>query len=238
VIIEFIGPPGTGKSFAARFARDLLAQKGQPAVLASDYMAAWRKRDRFAYGLTLVKYSALFIFRNLLLVSKVFLQQTFPLARAGDLSLLRSFLSSGSFFYYFKQEAFRKHFVLFDGSLQHFAVSLFASEERRADLDQIKSYYARVPRSDVSVFVRSSIEACLERLQTRELPRRIQGKGQNEIKVFLQNQLDVLEVWLATISEGVYEIDNSSTKDEFQKKLENLVVRILETKAVASPLVN
>jgi thymidylate kinase len=232
MIIEFVGPPGTGKSFAARFTRDLLAQQGQQAIFASEYMAAKRKENKFVYGLALVKYSILFFIRNPMLVGQVLLQQSIPLARAGDLSLLRSFLSSGSFFYYFQRARFLPDPVIFDGSLQHFSVSLFASEKRRAGLRQIAAYCARVPKPDVSVFVRSSIAACMERLRTRELPRRIQGQGPNEIKTFLQNQLDVLEVWFSANSKTAYEIENSSTKEKFQQGLEDLVDRILETAMV------
>ncbi|HXV63087.1 MAG TPA: hypothetical protein VEK15_20470 [Vicinamibacteria bacterium] len=234
MIVEFVGPPGAGKSTLRDAARTILRELGVSAMLAREARircferthpgrligiaspSARRERLMDAAGRRLLKlYRLPFCLHNRALTRHVFSELwRRPLSTGDRRKVLRFFLRDGAFHHYFGDHLLPKEALVLSEGLVHRVTSIHASAGQEPDAAWIAKYSALLPRSDLVISVRAPVELCAKRVVARGLYRRYIG---NDLNRFLLNSARTIGVAVDTIRKSgwnVIEVRNEGSSPD------------------------
>jgi thymidylate kinase len=80
----------------------------------------------------------------------------------------------------------RLDLVLCDEGVAHRSITLFVRSRPQLELDRLRSFLRSWALPDVVVHVRASLERCAERTRSRGVPKRLEGKGDAELRAFVE----------------------------------------------------
>jgi hypothetical protein len=118
--------------------------------------------------------------------------------------------------------------LLLDEGYVHRVVQLFASAVEEPDRRVIDEYLATVPRPDLLVAVHAPVERCVERVRTRGVWTRLEGRADAELERFVASAHRAVEFAVTHARDhgwALVEVDNSGDGlDEAQTMVRETVV--------------
>lgn len=251
MIVEFLGNSGAGKTTLIPGLIEFLQGRGLTAMSVTEaihcYMrntplgrvvclftpqalrrpALWRV---FSY-VTLKLHIVGFTVQNPRLVYYVVASQLRrPIPWRHRRLILRLFLRMAGTYQFLRSRARPDEILVFDEGFAHRAVHLFVSESEQPDPEQIIAYLRLLPRSDLVVWVRASLDACLARIFARGLQVRLRGLETREVVRFVRNADQVVNVVSRYLEDSGWEIvrvENDGDPAMSAAELQRSVARIL-----------
>jgi len=261
MIIEFVGPPGAGKSELKKMAMKILPELGFQALTSYEARVLSLNRSslgRLITALTPQKWregllSA--VSRRLLILHRLsFAIKNFQLIRLA-LGQLRErtipleqkrviqefFLRDCSFYQFFKKRLKSNEALVLSEGLVHRITSLHTSAEQEPNLEEIQNYIKLIPKADLLISVNTCKEKCSERVISRGEYRR---QLDNNLTSYIENAQKTLEIALKEIRQGgldYLEVNNNTllheTRATMRRLLSNKFAHKGEQKAAVYSLV-
>jgi|GEM_PF-4085752 len=193
MIIEMAGPPGAGKSTVAKLLKAALEEKGLTAYWAEQAEAEYISRSKVLAPLTKAWNALRGTFQNPGLVWPTLRAQfsrQLPLRYRAW--IFKVFLWTLARHRLLKVKLPPEEIAIFDAGLLHLSVSLFTSEKLPATAEGIIRYVRRLPQPDLLVYVNAPLDLCLQRLENRTLPLRLQALEGEAVAPFVAHQAEAL----------------------------------------------
>jgi thymidylate kinase len=230
--IEFIGPPGAGKTTLIPAAAEALDQRGLTAytvVEASRPFAArtlagaavnalaprrwrgpllWRVFSRLSALSRLRFYAAN---RELLRMVRASQRRRPAAAGSRERRVLYWYHRHAGYYQFLTSRAADNELLLFDEGFR--VVQLFSSAVEQPQLETVRAYVALLPRPDLTIAVKTPAQLCQQRIYSRGLWQRFAGKSQEEVNQFVLNANLATTLALDAAREAgwpLVEIDNSA----------------------------
>jgi thymidylate kinase len=238
MIIEFVGVPGSGKSTLFYQTQQFLTESNHPVVVLRDASRLFASRGRFGRLISRVAplpvrdrttWSAYARLRGLerfrfqrqhpgLVQHVIAVQSQRPAeARVRQRGLLSYFNRLVQNYTLVTRLLRPGEVLLMDEGFVHRVVQFYVSDVEQPNLDSMRAYLARIPRSDLVVHVTAPLDTCLSRVYQRGLWEHFADKNEQQIARFLANAMTVTTATVSTLqNQGwqVLEIDNSDVSPE------------------------
>lgn len=208
-----------GQSFIGRMGKLLIPMPYQKPVL-------WRI---FSYGVVRL-YTVKFMVKHRHLTRYVFTSQLRrPIPLSHRRLILRLFFNMAGQYTYFQNRLSSGQALIFDEGFVHRATHLFVSATEEPDAAQVEKYLSLIPRPERIIFVKTSLEQCLSRINQRGLQVRLRNLPAHSVATFVQHAaqvVDFISSYAKTAGWQIIEIDNNNDLsvgvNQLQKKIENL----------------
>jgi hypothetical protein len=246
MIIEFVGPPGAGKSELVSIARIILAELGLNAM-SSDRTARllclkraplgklivliapqrWQERILSAVSRRLLMLHRLyFAFQNRSLVlHAVRLLFGTNLSSKDRRTILGYFLRDCSFYQFFRDRLRPDEVLVLGEGLVHRITSLYTSAQEEPHPHEILKYIGLLPQPDFLIWVNTEIGTCVNRVISRGEYRRYLDE---ELTPYVRNSARTLEIAMRDIEERGWprgEVNNNGKLDESAAVLRNILTK-------------
>ena len=232
--IEFIGPPGAGKTTLIPAAAEALEQRDLTTYTvvqaarpfarrtlpgaAVDLLAPQRWRDPLLWR----------VFSQLSALNRIRFfaahGQLFRLVRASqwrrpaaaesrERRVLYWYYRHAGYYQFLTGRAKAHEVLLSDEGFLHRVVQLFSSAVERPQLETVSAYVAQLPQPDLTIAIMAPAELCEQRIYSRGLWDRFGHKSREEVSQFVRNAHRASELALGAAREAgwsVLEIDNSA----------------------------
>ncbi len=111
---------------------------------------------------------------------------------------IHAFLRTGSLYQCIKQQEFSKQNIIFDEGMIQKSIMFIPTQvelNQQEDSSNISGYLNSVPKPDVVIFIKTSIENSLQRMHSRPdgLTERLQSRDEKQILSFLSRGMDHFE---------------------------------------------
>lgn len=262
MIIEFIGAPGAGKTTLMPTVKDFLRERGfqpwsvveagRPFVKRSSlgrWVDVWMPASLRGAVLWQAFYQASKLerrnFRNehrALMESVNEFQSERPISRTDRDHVLRWFHNLTGQYRFLNERARHDDVLIFDEGFSHRVVQLFASENEIPDLASVKDYLSRIPKPDLIIHPKASLETCLERVYQRGIWERFRSKDEASISRFMSHAHTIVNFaveYLLIRGWTILDVDNdgqspAAAQVQLQQKLSS--VYSLEQHKISLPL--
>jgi thymidylate kinase len=256
MIVEFIGTPGAGKTTFMPVVRDHFKEQRFKAYSVLEAarpfagrtipgkvvrMLTWGKLQRFLLWQVFYVFSFAYQPRfsrqhRKLMKSVLDFQKQRPIPKPDLKHVLRWFIHLTGSYEFLKGYAQPDDMLIFDEGFAHRAVQLFASENETPDLVSVAGYLDLIPKPDLIILPRASIEVCETRVFERGVWERFEMKGREETSKFIKNAHRIVNFAVCYIKEKgwtVIEVDNdqesiANSKSALKRNLAELVVHLPE----------
>jgi thymidylate kinase len=249
MLIEFAGPPGSGKTTLAQGLVERRTKLGDAIFLADDAVSVFNKRLQF--GSTVSTFlgpgqqrSVLGKFFRLLspwyyykfrfnhrafskIVQVSFQNRSIP---RDHVDLVRSYFERAMIYYQFISDHRRpSETIIFDEGFAH-RITHFASEEEIPDVHQIESYYQNKPGCDVLVYLDLPVKTCEQRVLSRGLQGRMKDLNSVQVHKFILHSKQALEIGINSIEDQDAEIIRLGEDGDLDESIAILEARIFTSK--------
>jgi hypothetical protein len=231
MIVEFIGAPGAGKTSLLPVVVEFLAAReftARTAVEAARPFTARAFPGSALAQLAPIRWQGPILWQMFYLQSKVnrlrFLgrhghfvwsvwrfQRTRPIGRADRHHVWHWFYHHTGVYEFLRRRLRPDEALLFDEGFIHRVVQLFASENETADPEAVRGYVDQLPRPDLLIYPRATLDVCARRVYARGLWDRFQNKMPAETARFLAQTQVVVQWAVERARENgwlVVEVDN------------------------------
>jgi thymidylate kinase len=207
LIVEFTGAPGSGKSTLASHVLARAREQGIAVVECREILPVYLKTGPMAWLVRALLPAARFDHRRLRLHQQFdhpLLLPRFAARHPRGWKLFRDELERIRTetpeeharierwvergirqFVMARARSSRLDLVLCDEGIAHRSITLFVSSRPELELARLRSFLRRWALPDVVVHVRASLERCAERTRSRGVPKRLEGKGDAELRAFV-----------------------------------------------------
>ncbi|NOH10457.1 MAG: AAA family ATPase [Chloroflexi bacterium] len=226
MIIELSGPPGAGKSTIVKMLFEGLAKSSQKAMspIQAEQALFGESKLRTAFqeflylvGLFVRSSPSLIALFSRHMFRKIPWNHKYWLLRW----LLRTIAQSAML-----RAKLGNEVIVFDEGPFHQAATFFTSGNETAGDREIAKILQLVQASDLLLIVSVPEERCLQRLEGRKLPYRLQGKSRHEKKQFLHNQAEAIRHGL-NVAEGLgwncVVVNNAQSLDTTRTEVEHIL---------------
>jgi len=216
MIIEFVGPPGAGKSELKKMAMKILPELGFQALTYYEARVLCLKRaplGKLIEACAPQKWREKIhssVSRRLLMLNRVaFAIKNYQLMRIaiGQLRhrtipfeekrmIWEFFLRDCSFYQFFRKRLEQSEALVLSEGLLHRLTSLHSSADEEPNVEEILSYIKIIPKPDLLISVNTSTKKCAERVISRREYRRYLDK---KLAHYIQNSKRTLEIALQGI---------------------------------------
>ncbi len=242
--IEFLGTPGSGKTTLLPALASYLQEHNWKPYTVVEAARPFARRTRVGKLVSRLTPSSLrrpllwqvfyvaslsarrkFYAQNQILIDRVFsFQHTRP-AEAGvqERGVLYWFERLAGYFEFLKTLAQPGEILLFDDGFVHRVVHLFASDAETPDPERIRQYLDLIPRPDLVILPRTSLEICEQRIIQRGIWKHARHKSAEELRRYLANADAVVNTTYDYLRENnwpLITLENGSARtDEVQAEL-------------------
>ncbi|MHA1231706.1 MAG: hypothetical protein ACTSPQ_13750 [Candidatus Helarchaeota archaeon] len=210
--IELTGIPGSGKSTILRLIEKYFRKKGYKVYNKDNIIQcsdAYLFKNRYFKNLfsllpnkfkdpiliklidhTFIrhKYELKFLLNNIQIFDYIInLNNNRPISENHINLVIKWFISTAGRYEIWKVNNNNNNSILvLDEGFVHKIVSLFVSiEEETINFQEIEKYLNMIPKIDLLIKIEANEHLCMNRIITRKLPVRLEGKSENEIIEFL-----------------------------------------------------
>jgi len=120
--------------------------------------------------------------------------------------------------------------LLLDEGICYRPISLFVSEDKILEYEQIKTYFELIGLPQVIFYIKPNIEKSIERMKIRGFPKRIENKSMATKIQYLKNVERSLQIILSYLKSNdiyIFEIKNEH-ENNFKEKLTAKLNKILD----------
>jgi RecA/RadA recombinase len=207
-IVEFTGAPGSGKSTLASHALARAGERGIAAVECREILPVYLKTGPMARLVRTLLPAPRFDHRRLRLHQQLEFPLLLPRFAARhprgwrmfreELERIRTetpeeharierWVERGIRRYVMaRARTSRLDLVLCDEGIAHRSINLFVSSRPDLELARLRGFLRRWALPDAVVHVRASLERCAERTRSRGVPKRLEGRGDDELRAFVR----------------------------------------------------
>ena len=247
MIIEFAGPPGSGKSTITSRLVDHLRSDGLNAYTADQAVSVYNSRTNFRRIISpffdknqqislLGKY---FTLRSPLYWYKFRLnhpefwkvvqesQQGRSINKYNQVLIKNYFKRAMIYYQFIVDHCGPDEIIIIDEGFSH-RTTHFVSECEKSDQGKIEQYLKFIPKSDLLVYLQVPLEICIERVQSRGLRGRLSNLNAEELNTFIGNSIQALDYgfgFLAAQGSSLIEVDTSG---KIESPIIDLEARIME----------
>lgn len=236
MFIELLGAPGTGKTTLKPIVIQFLRERGLKVYTIDDAIPVFAKRTLWGkiasslippswwkatswrvYSRIRLWYRARFAYENRVFWRFVAeLQRNRPISREHQRLIRRYFDDIMAYYHFTKTYKQPFEILVLDEGFTH-RVTHIVSELESPDLNHIIQYLKFMPKPNIFIFVRASIDTCVERVRTRGLRGRLTSKGKQDVTQFIMNAEHALDIsirYLKSTGERIIEVNNDGILDE------------------------
>jgi len=245
MIIEFIGPPGAGKSELVSIAMQILCEldlkamspyearisclKRTPVGRIIDFITPQKRQERILSAVSrrlLMLYRVIFAIRNELLIRRASgLLLNRKLTLKDKRTILGYFLRDCSYYQFFKDRLSPDEMLILSEGLVHRITSLHTSAWVKPSRIEILTYIKLLPKADLLIWVKTSTHKCVERVIARGQFRRYLDK---ELTPYINNSVETIEIAMQEIKKQGWhsaEINNNGKLNESALILRNILTK-------------
>lgn len=208
MIVEFTGPPGSGKSTLASFVIERVRERGASVVEGREILPIYLKSGPLALLVRSLLPASRVDHRRLRLYQQIdhpLLLPRFAARHPRGFRLFRSeleriraeapeeharierWVERGIHrFVMARARSARLDLVVCDEGICHRCINLFVGWQQELDLARLRGFLACWALPDMVVQVTASLEHCTERIRARGGLKRLEGKGNAELRAFVE----------------------------------------------------